>query len=53
MQLGLKEIGLDIPQTLELAIKLREKGFDIRQDILTIEEAKEEILRVMRGRGKC
>ena len=49
----LKEIGLDIPQTIELAIKLREKGFDIRQDILTIDEAKEEILRVMRGRGKC
>ena len=49
----LKEIGLDIPQTIELAIKLKEKGFDIRQDILTIEEAKQEILRVMRGRGKC
>ena len=49
----LKEIGLDIPQTIELAIKLRERGFDIRQDIFTIEEAKEEILRVMRGRGKC
>lgn len=49
----LKEIGLDIPQTIELAIKLRERGFDIRQDILTIDEAKEEILRVMRGRGKC
>ena len=49
----LKEIGLDITQTIELAIKLRERGFDIRQDILTIDEAKEEILRVMRGRGKC
>ncbi|MEG1870930.1 MAG: energy-coupling factor transporter ATPase [Peptostreptococcaceae bacterium] len=49
----LKEIGLDIPQTIDLAIKLREKGFDIRQDLLTINEAKEEILRLMRGRGKC
>ena len=49
----LKEIGLDIPQTIELAIKLREKGFNVRQDILTIQEAKEEIIRVMRGRGKC
>lgn len=49
----LKEIGLDIPQTIELAIKLRERGFNIRQDILTIDEAKEEILRVMRGKGKC
>ena len=41
----LKEIGLDIPQVLDLAIKLREKGFAIREDILTIEEAKEEILK--------
>ena len=49
----LKEIGLDIPQVLELALKLREKGFDIKEDILTVEEAKEEILRVMRGKGKC
>ncbi|MBO3444804.1 energy-coupling factor transporter ATPase [Clostridium sp. CCUG 7971] len=49
----LKEIGLDIPQVLELAFKLREQGFDIREDILTIEEAKEEILKIMRGRKKC
>jgi len=46
----LKEIGLDIPQVLELAIKLREKGFAITEDMLTIEEAKEEILKVMRGK---
>lgn len=49
----LKDIGLDIPQVLELAMKLREKGFDVRSDILTIEEAKMEILRVLRGEGAC
>ncbi|MGL5717566.1 MAG: energy-coupling factor transporter ATPase [Paraclostridium sp.] len=49
----LKNIGLDIPQVLELAIKLRERGFDVKPDILTIEEAKVEILRVLRGKGKC
>ncbi|MCH1958775.1 MULTISPECIES: energy-coupling factor transporter ATPase [Romboutsia] len=49
----LKEIGLDIPQVLELAIKLRANGFDIKEDIITIQEAKEEILRVMRGKKKC
>ncbi|MDB8794399.1 energy-coupling factor transporter ATPase [Romboutsia sp. 1001216sp1] len=49
----LKEIGLDIPQVLELAIRLRENGFDIKEDIITIQEAKEEILRVMRGKSKC
>ena len=46
----LKEIGLDIPQVLELAVKLREKGFDIREDILTIQEAKEEILKGIRSK---
>ena len=25
----------------------------LKEDILTVEEAKEEILRVMRGKGKC
>ncbi len=49
----LKEIGLDIPQVLELCIKLRDKGFDIKPDIITIEEAKNEIMRVMRGKKKC
>lgn len=49
----LKDIGLDVPQVLDLASKLRAKGFDIRKDILTIEEIKEDILKVMRGRKKC
>lgn len=49
----LKEIGLDIPQVLELCIKLRDKGFNIKPDIITIEEAKNEIMRVVRGKGKC
>ena len=49
----LREIGLDVPQVLELATKLRNKGFDIRPDILTVEEVKDEILKVMRGRKKC
>lgn len=49
----LREIGLDVPQVLELATKLRKKGFDIRPDVLTVEEIKDEILKVMRGRKKC
>ena len=49
----LREIGLDVTQVLELATKLRNKGFDIRPDVLTVEEIKDEILKVMRGRKKC
>ncbi len=46
---GLKEIGLDIPKVSSLMNRLKEKGFDIRTDIINIKEAKEEILRVLRG----
>ena len=49
----LREIGLDIPQVLELALKLKDKGFDIRTDVLTIDEIKEEILNFMKGRKRC
>ncbi|WXR60500.1 energy-coupling factor transporter ATPase [Peptostreptococcaceae bacterium AGR-M142] len=46
---GLKAIGLDIPKVSSLMNRLKEKGFDVRTDIINIEEAKEEILRVLRG----
>ncbi len=48
----LKEIGLGIPQVLDLANKLREKGLSIKEDIMTIEEAKREILDYIRSRKK-
>ena len=47
----LKEIGLDIPQVIELTMKLKDKGFDIRTDVLTIDEVKTEILKIMKGKS--
>ena len=41
----LKEIGLDVPQVLQLANQLREKGFEISSDILTIDDIKNEIVK--------
>ncbi|EHL17127.1 cobalt ABC transporter, ATP-binding protein [Peptoanaerobacter stomatis] len=41
----LKQIGLDVPKVLDLAKKLREQGFDISDDILTIDDIKLEILK--------
>jgi energy-coupling factor transport system ATP-binding protein len=38
-----KKLGLDVPQMTELACELKEKGMDIRSDILTIEEMVEAI----------
>ena len=41
----LKEIGLDVPQVLQLANLLREKGFEISSEILTIDDIKNEIVK--------
>ena len=46
-EIRLKEIGLDVPQVLELGRKLREKGFDVSDDILTIDDIKNEIVRIL------
>lgn len=45
----LKKAGLGIPQMTELARKLRDKGVNIKTDVLTVEEAKKEIIKLIRG----
>jgi len=47
----LERIGLGIPQIASIIRELRKRGFNIRQDILTIEEAKTEIIKEVRGRN--
>lgn len=42
----LEEIGLGVPESVQLMFKLKETYPDIRTDILTIEEAAKEIIRV-------
>lgn len=44
----LEEIGLGIPQITKFMKAYKAKGHDIRDDILTVEEAKLEILRYLR-----
>lgn len=45
----LKGMGLDIPQVLELALKIREKcGYNVRTDVINILEIKDEIERCLR-----
>ncbi|MGB9779963.1 energy-coupling factor transporter ATPase [Caldanaerobacter sp.] len=45
----LERIGLSVPQITSLARELRKRGVPIPPDVLTIEEAKEYILRYLRG----
>lgn len=47
----LEKISLGIPQIASIVRELRKRGFNIRQDILTIEEAKTEILKEVRRRN--
>ena len=49
----LRNMGLNIPQVLELAIKLKSAGYDIRTDVITIEEIRAEIRRCLLEKGAC
>ncbi len=39
----IKRIGLDVPQVTYFAYELRKRGFDIKNDILSVEQAVEEM----------
>lgn len=45
----LKRIGLGVPQVTELMHKLKERGMNVRTDVLTVKEAKAEIQKLLRG----
>ena len=42
----LKQVGLSIPQVTEMAQKLREKGINLPENIFTVQDAIEEILKL-------
>src|SRR3712207_6486487 len=48
----LESVGLAVPQVTYLVRALKSKGFNIPEDIFTIEEAKNEILKLIRGANK-
>ncbi len=47
----LVEIGLDAPSITKIFLDLKNRGYDVRTDIYTIENAKEELLRLLKERG--
>lgn len=48
----IKKIGLDVPQVTELLFRLREMGFDMPEDIITVDECKEILLQKLKGLKK-
>jgi energy-coupling factor transport system ATP-binding protein len=47
----LEKVGLAVPQITYLIKELNSKGFNISEDIFTVEQAKGEILRLLRSAG--
>ena len=43
----IKALGLDVPQVTELAYELRKMGIEISDDVLTVDECFDEIIRIL------
>ena len=43
----LKSLGLDVPKVTELAYELRKMGIEISDDVLTVDECFDEIIRIL------
>jgi len=48
----IKKIGLDVPQVTELLFRLRNMGFDLPDDVITVDECKEVLLQKLKGLRK-
>lgn len=46
----LRSLGLDTPQTTELVYDLKKRGINIKQDVLSVDDCADEILRLWRAR---
>ena len=49
----LHEIGLGVPKVVTLMNELRSRGYDIEPDIITMAQAKEQILRLIRSKDNA
>ncbi|AZR74748.1 energy-coupling factor transporter ATPase [Anoxybacter fermentans] len=49
----LEEIGLGIPQVTRLLWELKKRGCEVRTDLLTLNEVKEEIIKFMGSKRLC
>lgn len=49
----LENLGLGVPQITYFIRELKKKGKTIKEDVITVDEAKEQILKLLRSNGKC
>lgn len=45
----LVDMGLNIPEITSVFLKLKEKGYDVRTDIYTVEDGRKELLKFLKG----
>ncbi len=50
---ALESVGLAVPQVTKLMMELRARGFDVRQDIYTVAQAKVELARLIKEGTPC
>lgn len=48
----LEEVGLAVPQVTYLVRELKKKGIEISEDVYTVEAAKKELIRILKGRAE-
>lgn len=48
-----EKVGLAVPQVTYLVRELRKKGFNIKEDVITVEEAKKELIKILRRDTVC
>ena len=48
---ALESMGLSVPEVTEVLSDLKKMGYPVRDDLITVEEASEEIMRVFANRG--
>ncbi len=49
----IESVGLAVPQVTKLMAELKMRGYDVRTDIYTVEQAKEEIARFVKEETAC
>lgn len=49
----LNQIGLGVPKVVTLMNELRAKGYDIEPDLITMEQAKQQILKLIRSKNNA
>lgn len=52
-QTALREMGLGVPKIVELMTELKQRGWELPEDIITLDEAKKALLRILKKENEA